>query len=731
MTTTAPALNTAPAISTVTSDASPGDLAPGDIGPGRIKRLVRGRPTDPAWVRPSLFALLIGTAFLYIWGLGASGWANSFYSAAVQAGSKSWKAFFFGSSDASNFITVDKPPASLWVMEISARIFGVNAWSILVPQALEGVATVAVLYATVRRWFTPAAGLLAGAVLALTPVAVLMFRFNNPDALLVLLVTIAAYAVTRALEAASTRWLLLAGSLVGLGFLAKMMQAFFVVPAFGLVYLLAAPTSFWRRVWQLLLAGVAMFVAAAWWVVAVTLTPASARPYIGGSQHNSILELIFGYNGFGRLTGNETGSVTGGGAGTTGGRTGGGSMWGPTGITRLFGSEMGTQISWLIPAALIAMLGALWLSRREGRTSKLRAATVLWGTTLIVSGLILSLSKGIIHPYYTVALAPAIGALVGIGGTELWRHRQHWTSRFFLSVAIAVTTWWAHVLLGRTSSFESWLRPAVLVVGIAAAVAVLVVGYMKRGIAVAIAGAAVLTAVGAPVAFALDTASTPHTGSIPTAGPSSGQGGPGGFGGGGFGGGGFGGGRGGQPGGTTGGQRTGGFGTPPTGTAGGTPPTGTTGTTGATGVTGTTGTAGTAGPGGTGGFGGGRGQGGGGLLSSSTPSAALTAALKANASKYTWVAAAIGSNDASGYQLATGDPVMAIGGFNGSDPAPTLAQFEKFVAEGKIHYFIAGSVGTPNGGSNASSEISSWVSSHYTAVTIGGVTLYDLTKATS
>jgi 4-amino-4-deoxy-L-arabinose transferase-like glycosyltransferase len=697
MTTTAPAMNTAAPTSTVPT-------TPGDVGPGRMKRLVRGRPGDPAWVRPSLFALLIGTAFLYIWGLGASGWANSFYSAAVQAGSTSWKAFFFGSSDAANFITVDKPPASLWVMEISARIFGVNAWSILVPQALEGVATVAVLYATVRRWFTPAAGLLAGAVLALTPVAVLMFRFNNPDALLVLLLTVAAYAVTRALEAASTRWLVLAGSLVGLGFLAKMMQAFFVVPAFGLVYLLAAPTPVRRRIWQLLLAGVAMFVAAAWWVVAVTLTPASARPYIGGSQHNSILELIFGYNGFGRLTGNETGSVTGGGAGAGGGGTGGGNMWGPTGITRLFGSEMGTQISWLIPAALVALLGALWLSRREGRTSKLRAATVLWGTTLIVSGLILSLSKGIIHPYYTVALAPAIGALVGIGGTELWRHREHWTSRAFLSIAIAVTTWWAHVLLGRTPTFESWLRPTILVVGLAAALAVLFIGHMRRGIAVAIAAGSMLTAVGAPVAFALDTVSTPHTGSIPTAGPSSGQGGPGGFGRGGLGGG--------QPGatrgGTTGGQRTGGFGTPPTGTTGGTAPTGTTG-----------------------GFGGGRGQGGGGLLGSSTPSAALTTALKANASSYTWVAAAIGSNDASGYQLATGDPVMAIGGFNGSDPAPTLAQFEKLVTAGKIHYFIAGSVGTPNGGSNASSEISSWVSSHYTAVTIGGATLYDLTKATS
>ncbi len=161
-----------------------------------LRRLVRGRPGDPAWVRPVLLALLLGTALLYLIGLGRSGWANAFYSAAAQAGSASWKALFFGSSDAANFITVDKPPLSLWVMGLSARIFGVSAWSILVPQALMGVAAVGVLYATVRRWASPAAGLLAGAVLALTPIATLMFRFNNPDALLVLLMTLAAYATS-------------------------------------------------------------------------------------------------------------------------------------------------------------------------------------------------------------------------------------------------------------------------------------------------------------------------------------------------------------------------------------------------------------------------------------------------------------------------------------------------------------------------------------------------------
>ena len=295
------------------TDELPG--APAAAG-RRAVRFLRGRENDPAWVRPALLGLLVGTGFLYLWGLGASGWANSYYSAAVQAATKSWKAFFFGSSDAGNSITVDKAPAFLWPMDISARIFGVNSWSILVPQALEGVATVGLLYAAVRRWFRPAAALIAGAVVALTPVAALMFRFNNPDALLVLLMTAAAYAMVRALERGSTRWVVLALSLVGFGFLAKMLQAFLVAPALALVYLVAAPTSVRRRLWQLAVAGAAMVASCLWWILAVQLTPASSRPYIGGSQNNSLWNLIFGYNGFGRLTGSESGSVGGGGNGT-------------------------------------------------------------------------------------------------------------------------------------------------------------------------------------------------------------------------------------------------------------------------------------------------------------------------------------------------------------------------------------------------------------------------------
>ena len=444
-----PTPDQAPAPPPTTTTAATAEMATATAGPvptpshgrtpsrrrrlaGRLAGLVRGQPADPAWVRPALLVLLGSTAVLYLWRLSESGWANDFYSAAVQAGSQSWKAFFFGSSDAANFITVDKSPAFLWPMDLAARVFGVSSWTILAPQALEGVATVGLLYLTVRRWFGPTAGLLAGAVLAVTPVATLMFRYNNPDALLTLLLTAGAYAVVRAVEAGSTRWIVLAGSLVGWAFLAKMLQALLVVPAFGLVFLVAAPLALHQRIGRLLLAAVAMVVSAGWWVAVVELWPASSRPYIGGSEDNSALNLIFGYNGFGRLNGRETGSIGGGPAGTTG-------RWGATGIDRLFNSAFGAQISWLLPAALVLLVALCVLSATAPRTDRTRAAALLWGGWLLVTGLAISMGQGIIHPYYTVALAPAIGALVGIGGVLLWRERRHLLARLTLAATVALT----------------------------------------------------------------------------------------------------------------------------------------------------------------------------------------------------------------------------------------------------------------------------------------------------
>jgi 4-amino-4-deoxy-L-arabinose transferase-like glycosyltransferase len=645
--------------------------------------------------RPSLLGLLAVTALLYLWGLGASGWANDFYSAAAQAASVSWKALFFGSSDASNFITVDKPPAALWVMGLSARLFGVNAWSLLVPQALMGVATVGLLYATVRRWFGPAAGLVAGAVMALTPVAVLMFRFNNPDALLVLLLVAGAYATVRALEGGSTGWLVLAGACVGFGFLAKQLQALLVVPAFALVYLAAAPGSLARRLGQLAAAGAAMVAAAGWWVAIVELVPASARPYIGGSQTNSVLELTFGYNGFGRLTGNETGSV--------GGAPGGG--WGPTGWTRMLGAEVGGQVAWLLPAALVLLAAGLWITRRAPRANRARAGFLLWGGWLVVTAAVFSFMQGIFHAYYTVALAPAIGALVGMGATGLWEVRRHPRLRWWLAATVAVTAVWSYVLLRRTPDWRPGLAPLVLVGGLVVAglagglpwedrLRATWAGPGGRRAAMAVAIAGLLVALAGPAAYAIDTAATPHAGAIPSAGPEvpGARGGPGG------GPRGF---RGGMPPGMP-GARTG---QPPFGQ----------------------GNSQGFGPGG-----GGQRGGLGGLLDGATPDAELVALLRQDAGGYTWVAATVGSNSAAGVQLATGDPVMAIGGFNGSDPAPTLAQFQQYVAEGKIHYFLGGGrmgMGGSMGGSDAARQIAAWVQEHFTATSVGGATVYDLTTS--
>ncbi|MEA2618409.1 MAG: hypothetical protein QOE72_4192 [Chloroflexota bacterium] len=671
----------------------------------RIATLVRGRQSEAVWVRPALLILLGVTALLYLWGLGASGWANSFYSAAVQAGSSSWKAFFFGSFDSSNFITVDKPPAALWVMDISARLFGVNSWSILVPEALAGVATVGLVFASVRRWFTPAAGLLAGAVVALTPVAALMFRFNNPDALLVLLLTAATYATMRAIEDGRARWLVLAGTLVGTGFLTKMMQAFLVVPALALVFLVAAPTPLRRRLLGLLAGGVALVVSSGWWVAIVQLIPAADRPYIGGSQGNSLINLILGYNGFGRLTGNETGSI--GGTGTAG------SMWGPTGWDRLFLANFGGQIAWLIPAALILLVAGLWMTRRAPRTDRTRAAFLLWGGVLLVSGAVISLSSGIIHPYYTVALAPPIGAIVGMGVVTLWMRRDRLPWRLVLAAALAVTVVCSYVLLGRSAGWYPWLRTAVVVLGVAAAVGIALASHRRGRVSAGLAVAGLIAGLAGTTAYTVDTVLTPHTGAIVSAGPAvagGGFGGPGGAGGLGRRGGGaragrfgFGGGPGGfaPPGGAAGGPRGG------AGAFAGGPP---------------------------GGFGGGPGGAGpgSGLLNSSTPGSALVSLLSTDAGRYTWVVATVRANSAAGYQLATSAPVMAIGGFNGTDPTPTLAQFQAAVQQHEIHYFISGGRGGgPGGGSSTSAAITTWVQSTFTATSVDGVTVYDLTAPAS
>lgn len=718
----------------------------------------RAGAVRPRWERPAYAALLLATAVLLLWNLGASGYANSFYSAAVQAGSESWKAFFFGSSDAGNSITVDKPPASLWPMALSVRLFGLGSWQILVPQALMGVGTTAVLYAAVRRQFGAGAALLSGAAFALTPVAALMFRFNNPDALLTLLLTVTVYCVLRALDGARTGWLVAAGVAIGLGFLTKTLQAFVILPPLALLYAVCAPTRLRRRLGQLLLAGLAAVVSGGWWVAVVELWPASSRPYIGGSQNNSFLELTFGYNGLGRLNGNETGSVGGGraaagGAGAYGMPEGGpglrGGGWGETGIDRLFSGNVGGQISWLLPAALVLLVAGLvvtWRARRatDSLEGMARAAFLAWGGSLLITVLVFSYMQGIFHEYYTVALAPFVAALVGMGTAVLWEERGGKAAALTLSGTLVLTAVWSFVLLGRSSGYLPWLRWTVLAGGLLAAALLPFAARFGRRVLPAAAALGLAAALAGPLAYCLTTVGTGHTGSIPTAGPA------------------VAGGRGGMPGGMRFGPGAEQFQGGPGGIPGGAPQGG--GPMGGAGAVqpngGRPGGAnGQGAPGGVPGAQGGQGsgqdrQGGrdrlgfagggpGGLLGGTRVGAEAKAALSTDADRYTWAAATIGSQNAASYQLASGAPVMPIGGFNGSDPSPTLEQFKAYVKAGKIHWFIAqggpdgasgeGGAGTarPGGtggpGGAAGTAIDSWVKANFKATTIGGATFYDLT----
>ncbi len=659
-------------------------LAPGDAGtaphpsaphpsaPGtparqsRRERLLFG--AQSRWVRPSAGLLLVITAVLYLWNLEATGYANSFYAAAIQAGSKDWTALLFGSLDAGNAITVDKPPAALWIPALAGRIFGFSALSMLIPQALMGVAAVGLLYLTIKRVSGPAAGLLAGGALALTPVAALMFRFNNPDAMLTMCLVLAAYLTTRAIEKAGWKWLAAAGAVIGLAFLTKMLQGFLIVPALALAYLWAAPTTLGRRFLHLFAAAAGIAVVAGSYVVLFQLTPTSVRPYMAGSETNSFLELTFGYNGLGRITGSGGGLA---GAGNLGGNAGGPGgngnvgFGGAAGITRMFGTSFGGEVSWLLPAALILLVAGLWFTRREARTSKTRAALLLWGGWLVVTAGIFSFMSGTVHPYYSVALAPAIAALAGIGSLELWRGRAYWPARVVLAVTVLATSVWSAVLLGRDPAWLPGLRLIVVVLGVLAAAALLLrvdslVAIPARLRKAATAGVVILALLAGGLggtAWTLATAAQPHSGSIPTSGPTA--------------------------------SAMGGF-----------------GAAGRTAGDGADGGAAGGGPGG------------------ETSSTELTALLKSSGTK--WSAIVSGATQAASLELATGTSVIALGGWNGGDPYPTLAQFQAMVDRGEIGYFISGGMGGMGGGRGGNSEVATWVAANYEAQTVGNTTVYKL-----
>ncbi|MBV9455108.1 MAG: glycosyltransferase family 39 protein [Rubrobacter sp.] len=484
---------------------------------------VRTSEHNASWHRLALIAVLILSAFLNLFRLTDLGYGNAYYAAAVKDMLTSWHNFFFVSFDA-GFVTVDKPPLGLWIQAASAELFGFHGWSLLLPQALAGVLSAALLYHLVRNTFGPVAGILAALVFAVTPIAIAVERTNNSDGLLVLTVLVAAWAVIRAVNSGRLRWLLVGVFLVGLGFNIKMLEAYLVLPALYLLYLVA-PVSWWRRFVHLGVATVVLLVVSLSWAVAVDLTPTDQRPYVGSSSSNSELDLAFGYNGANRLLGwrggapvseeqpEQQGSALqgdapgGGGFGPFGARE-----TGEAGPLRLFDEQLAGQIGWLLPLAVVGLLVVSWQNRprlpfdqqppqglRLWRRWFLRVvsflknlpllsldqrqgALVLWGMWLLTMAVFFSVA-GMFHRYYMVMLAPAIAALVGVGVVALWSdyRRVGWRGWLLPLTLLGMAALQTYIVLDYyDEDWSRWLPPAIMGLCLVAAVTLIVLRLRPR-----------------------------------------------------------------------------------------------------------------------------------------------------------------------------------------------------------------------------------------------------------
>ncbi|NUP37894.1 MAG: hypothetical protein HOY76_12970, partial [Streptomyces sp.] len=628
-----------------------------------------------------------------------------------------WKAWFFGSLDPGNFLTVDKPPFALMVMGLSCRIFGFGTWQMMAPMIVVALATIWILHATVKRVWGHGAATVAALVLALTPITVAINRDNNPDTLLVFLMVSGAALAFRATRDDRLLPLLGSAACFGLAFNTKLLAGWIALPAVFGLYLYASKAPWVKRAVNLLLAAVVLAVSSFWWAIAVSLVPASDRPYIGGSTDGSAWNLIMGYDGLGRVLGGEGNGGGGGG--------GGGGFSGSAGLGRMFNEILGGQISWLLPFAGIALVSGLVLCGRAPRTDLKRMALVLWGGWTVLHYVIFATAQGTMHPYYTTALAPGIAALCGGGGVMLldaFRADKRWA--WVLPVAFGVTGIWAIVLLRRASGWNTWLWPTVGVLTVAGIVGMLVFRSGNRArLLTASLAAAVIAALAGPTAYAASPAFGSSGGMMggtnPTAGPSTG----GGFGGPGGGGGNRGGfpGSGELPGGTRqgGGSQAGGFpgGTQqgqngelpgggqmmPGGTQqGGDQPPGDSGELGGTGQRAF----------GRGGMGGGPGGMGG-------ADSGLISYLKEHQDGAKWLLAVSNSQSAAQIELSAREPIISMWGFTGSDNAMTVAKLKELVRKGELHYIQIGSGGMgggPGGGNSLSTEVSNWVKQHGTAV---------------
>ena len=636
-------------------------------------------PPSRFWPRIGLGGVMLISIFMNFYQLGQNGFGNLYYAAGVRSMLDNLHNFFFVSFDPGGFVTIDKPPLGFWLQVASAKIFGFTAFSILLPQALSGILSVLLLHYLVRRHYGVVAGLLAALALAISPISVLTNRNNTIDSTLVLVMLLGAWAVLRAAETGKLRWLLLCAVFVGLGFNIKMLEAYLVVPAYGLLYLLAAPRRIWVRLAHLGMAGVLMLTISLSWVIVVDLTPASLRPYIGSSQDNSELSLAIGYNGiqrllssFGRGGGNTATSGNtpsqfppGGGAlngdfpppGTGGfgppsqgfenrgtgqppqgfgnGSNGGGMFnTGIPGVLRLFNEPLGGQIVWLLPLALLGMLALAWQRRPRFQQDRQQQSLILWGAWLLTMAVFFSVAT-FFHQYYLSTFAPAIAALFGIGVVMMWQdyRRPGWRG-WLLPLALILTALEQFHIILSNPSWGMWLIPLIAIPSAVAAAILLAARLLPRlRLSTRILAPALCAALLALLLTSAVWSAIPvlagQTSSLPVAGPSN--------------------------------QAF-------------------------------------DGPGGNG-----------------SVNSTLINYLEAHRNGAKYLLAVASSNEADSIILATNQPVMALGGFSGSDPILTTTQLAALVKNGTVRFFlINGSGGGGPGGGQSS--LTSWITQYCTAV---------------
>ncbi|MDP9887101.1 glycosyltransferase family 39 protein [Pseudarthrobacter enclensis] len=600
--------------------------------------------------RTLLGILLSGTALLYAWGLDQNGWANSYYSAAAMSGAEDWTAFLFGSSDPANAISVDKPPAGLWLMALSIRVFGLSPWSILLPQALMGVLSAYLLFRLARTYLGPTPALAASFLLAITPVATVMFRFNNPDALLCLVMIGIAHTTLKSIDRNNSRWLIAAGGLVGFGFLTKQLQIGLIVPAMVVTYLVFAGGKLTIRLLRLGCAGLAAAITGGWWLILVQLTDHASRPFIGGSFTNSAAELTLGYNGLDRLTGQDAASSATKGA------------WGSVetldpGLQRFLQPDFSGQFGWFLPLAVAGLvISIVQLHRRQGprpyRT--FLVFNIIW---LAVALILIAFMSGIVHPYYGLTAVPPICVLATVALRTFLREGLSGPRRGLAVATLVASALFAYVTAVRSADDFPGL-PLVVLLLWAVTIGLYALNVQHASFHRISASLLTFTLLLGPVLWSLNTIFTGHIGAAVSAGPAT------------------------------------------LGLKADDPSRQRLNPEDPQAVVA--------------------------LMLGDIPAPGILAKLK-NDNLATWPAAIVGSESAANYQMETGRPIMALGGFTGSDPFPTMDEFTNLVGDGKIGALVIQNLPpvTAEGRGDAA-RIVAWVRHHYSAQMIDGAEFYDL-----